>query len=416
MSGSRLNGGRQASAGRRDPPAAPRASPSPLDALSGQRVLLLQGPAGPCFRRLARFLEQRGARLTKVNFNAADDLFFSGPGVIRFRDPFDAWPAFFDRVVREHAIDAIVVFGDTRPLHELAILRSRALGLRAFVLEEGYLRPDFVTVEEGGVGGRSGIPKDPDFYRSLVPTELPPPRPVGNTLAPAALYATLYACAHALGRARYPHYRHHRDIRPLRQAARWVRGGARRVWHGVRDRELDRRLASADFPPFFLVPLQVHLDAAVRDSDFPDVRDFIVTVVESFARHAPQDCVLVVKDHPLDRPYRDYRALLTELSAAHRLGDRLRHVDVIHLPTALARARGTVVINSTVGLSSLFHQTPVKCLGRAVYDMSGLTHQGPLDQFWTSPGAVDGELYLRFRYWLLTNNQINGSVWTELWP
>jgi capsule polysaccharide modification protein KpsS len=123
-----------------------------------------------------------------------------------------------------------------------------------------------------------------------------------------------------------------------------------------------------------------------------------------------------LKDHPLGRPYRDYSALLDELRNAHGLGDRLCYVDVIHLPSALRNARGVVTINSTVGLSSIHHGTPVKCLGTAVYDMPGLTYGGPLDEFWRAPGEVDADLYRKFRWWLRTNNQINGSVWRELWP
>jgi capsule polysaccharide modification protein KpsS len=90
-------------------------------------------------------------------------------------------------------------------------------------------------------------------------------------------------------------------------------------------------------------------------------------------------------------------------------------VDVINLPAALRHARGTVVINSTVGLSSLMHGTPVKCLGRAVYDMPGLTHQGSLADFFAAPSEVDRELHRRFRQWLLENNQLNGSVWSRLY-
>jgi capsule polysaccharide modification protein KpsS len=58
--------------------------------------------------------------------------------------------------------------------------------------------------------------------------------------------------------------------------------------------------------------------------------------------------------------------------------------------------------------------TPTKCLGEAIYDIPGLTHQGTLAQFWQNPGTVDRELYARFRYYLRTTNQLNGSVWTDL--
>jgi hypothetical protein len=94
--------------------------------------------------------------------------------------------------------------------------------------------------------------------------------------------------------------------------------------------------------------------------------------------------------------------------------DRLFYVDVINLPAALRGAKGTVVINSTVGLSSLTHGTPVKCMGNAIYDIRGLTHQGSLDDFFRNPSPVDRALYKRFRQWLREENQLNGSVWSRL--
>ncbi|HEX9622548.1 MAG TPA: hypothetical protein VF989_20535, partial [Polyangiaceae bacterium] len=36
------------------------------------------------------------------------------------------------------------------------------------------------------------------------------------------------------------------------------------------------------------------------------------------------------------------------------------------------------------------------------------------DEFWKAPGKVDRDLFERFRYFLRTTNQINGSVWTDL--
>src|SRR5207253_3330067 len=44
------------------------------EALRGKRVLLLQGPVGPFFRRLAARLRAAGAEVHKVNFNGGDGL------------------------------------------------------------------------------------------------------------------------------------------------------------------------------------------------------------------------------------------------------------------------------------------------------------------------------------------------------
>ena len=383
--------------------------------LRGRHLLLLQGPAGPFLARVAKQLRSAGARVTKVNFNGGEDLYFRGPEVVHFRGPLEEWPAFFERLVREQGIHGILLFGDCRPIHRAAIERARALTLDVFVLEEGYLRPDYVTLERGGVNGNSTIPRDPDFYARLELSPEPPHRRVEHAFAKSALHTICYATATAVLSRRYPHYRHHRDIRPLAQAKLWAHGAGQRVAHTLRDRELSRRLESNAFGPYFFVPLQVHLDSQLSHSRYRTIHDFIREVVAEFARHAPPECSLLLKLHPMDRAYCDYSETVEDLRREHGLGSRLVYADVINLPAALRHARGTVVINSTVGLSSLTHGTPVKCLGRAIYDIPGLTHQGSLADFFRAPSPVDRALYKRFRSWLLQHNQLNGSVWSRLY-
>jgi capsule polysaccharide modification protein KpsS len=377
-------------------------------------LLLLQGPAGPFFARVAAQLRAAGAQVTKVNFNGGEDLYYRGPEVVSFRRPLAEWPAFFEQLVRERGIDGVVLFGDCRPLHRAAIARAERLGVEIFVFEEGYLRPDFVTFERGGVNGHSSIPRDPSHFSGVETKAEEPNQPVKHAFIKSALHTICYASAAALARHRYPHYQHHRDIRPLPQARLWFRGTVRRVLHTLRDRELAAQLERHELPPYFFVPLQVHLDSQLQHSRYANVNEFIREVVETFAEHAPPDHVLLLKLHPMDRPYSDYSAEIEALRAKHHLGPRLLYADVINLPAALRGARGTIVINSTVGLSSLTHGTPVKCLGRAVYDLPGLTHQGSLAEFFTAPAPVDRTLYKGFRHWLLEQNQLNGSVWSRL--
>ena len=297
------------------------------------------------------------------------------------------------------------------------VQRAEALlevGVDVFVFEEGYLRPDFVTLEKGGVNGHSSIPRDASHYDTVQLAHEPPHRPIKHAFIKSALHTICYASAAALARDRYPHYRHHRDIRPVAQARLWFRGTVRRATHTLRDRKLARRLEGPEMPPYFFVPLQVHLDSQLSHSPYASINDFIREVVRAFAEHAPADHLLLFKLHPMDRPYSDYSADIEALRLEHGLGERLLYADVINLPAALRGARGTIVINSTVGLSSITHGTPVKCMGKAVYDLPGLTQQGSLDEFFRAPAPVDRALYKRFRQWLLEQNQLNGSVWSRL--
>ena len=80
----------------------------------------------------------------------------------------------------------------------------------------------------------------------------------------------------------------------------------------------------------------------------------------------------------------------------------------VHLPTLLKNAIGTVVINSSVGFSSLHHKTPVLCLGKSIYNIEGLTaHNININDFWNLKLKVNYENYLNFRSYLIEKTQIN---------
>src|SRR3978361_1805772 len=90
-----------------------------LAGFKGKRILLLQGPLGPFFSRLASDLEKAGATVWKINFNGGDWL-FAPKRSIPFRGRPDQWPAFFESVLDERNIDTVLLFGDCRPVHRVA--------------------------------------------------------------------------------------------------------------------------------------------------------------------------------------------------------------------------------------------------------------------------------------------------------
>ena len=385
-----------------------------LDELVGRHVGMLQGPNGPFFKKVARALRARGARITKVNLNAADWLFFHGPDALNFRGHLDDFGAYVERLIDERFLDCLMLFGDSRPYHRVAIDVAKARQLDVYVFEEGYLRPNFVTLEKGGVNGNSSLPRSPAFYRKLMPKRLPEPRPVGNVFWWSALWALMNSLALTFLWFCFPRYRHHRNVNFFYQVPIWLRAGIRKAYRWWRDHDALDLLTGKLSGHYFLVPLQVASDSQIRHSQFLSVNEFLEKLVHSFAKHAPPATILVVKDHPMGRPYDSYDALLRRLGKRLGISNRILQVDCVHLPTLLRHARGTIVINSTVGLSSILHGTPTKCLGKAIYNMPGLTHQGPLSAFLRDPGQVDERLYRRFHWYVRTTTQLPGSVWTDL--
>lgn len=377
-------------------------------------ALLLQGPAGPFMRRFGEELRAAGIRTTKINFHAGDVLFYPRPDAIAFRGRPDEWPAFVRGIMTERQIDAIFLFGDCRAHHRTAIEIAREMNIAVWVFEEGYLRPDWITLELDGVNGHSNMPRDPDFYRSTRLPNPPPARATGNSFGVMSLYSTLNALAFTHLNHGFPHYRHHRNLNAWFHTFSWVRGAVRKQLFLQREAPILKRLEGALANRYFIVALQVHCDFQLTHSKYSDVTEFIHEVVSSFAANGLPDDVLVIKHHPMDRPFREYGPLIRQLADEHGLGDRLIYVHDLHLPTLLKHAKGTLTINSTTALQSMHHGTPVKAMGTAIYDMPGLTFQGDLASFFRDPGTVEETLYENFRRWLLWQNQRNGNFYVRL--
>ncbi|MBN2670722.1 MAG: capsular biosynthesis protein, partial [Deltaproteobacteria bacterium] len=229
-----------------------------------------------------------------------------------------------------------------------------------------------------------------------------------------SLYTIIYYVATALTVWRYPNYVHHRTSSVTHHAACWVRGFFRKIFYSIREKRFINELTGVWSNKYFLFPLQVHNDFQFKHAKYETIEDCIEEVFDSFSREAPKDNMLVIKHHPADRPYKNYTGLIHKLATKYQMQDRVLYIHDLHLPTLLQHARGTILMNSTVGLSSIHHQTAVKVLGNSIYKIDGLTHNGTMSEFWNSPGEPDMTLYHHFRGWIEHNNQFNGNFSKKL--
>ena len=386
-----------------------------IKSFSGKHVLLLQGPLGPFFRRLGRDLEEGGARVSKINFNGGDWLFYP-LGSVAYRGRMEDWPEYLSRTLTEWKIDVVLMCGDCRPIHRYVRQQTERLDIELGVFEEGYLRPNYITLEQSGANDYSSLPRSADFYLKQSEDDVTKPLQVGKVFWHAALWAVLYYIASSLLRPLFPHYQHHRCL-AVREAFPWVRGLWRKCYYHVKERAVWGRLEKECSGRFFLVPLQVYHDSQIHmHSDYADVEAFIRCVVSDFAKNAEAGTYLVIKHHPMDRAYRDYTALCAQLAEYHGIKERLCYVHDLHLPTAFKHTRGVVVVNSTVGLSALMADVPVKVCGRAMYDIPDIAYQGLLSDFWAdAPNYRPNKQALRgFYTYLLQRTQLNGSLYKRL--
>lgn len=361
---------------------------------------------------LAAAMRERGIKVERINICAGDRIDWPGPAT-NFRGRFGDWPVFFDNFLREHQITDILMFGDCRPYHVTARRIAALRGVRTYVLEEGYLRPHWMTLELDGVNGHSRLTRNKDWVieeaKKLPPEPYLPPitamfrRRVRDT-------ARHYIAVH-VGRLAFPHYRTHRQGSPLMEAAGW---GWKYITRRSRERLTSKVVKRLEGRTFFLFPLQLSGDYQIRShSPFPDMQAAAAYVIESFARHAPEDAHLLIKAHPFDTTLTNWRRFIAR--RARRLGilDRVDYLDGGALDQLAADSAGMVCVNSTSATFALAAGRPVCTLGEAIYKVPGLTFDRHLDEFWSDPVPPQPGLYGAFRRVLVDRCLVRGGLASE---
>lgn len=378
--------------------------------------LFLQGLATPFWLRLAREIEARGHGVHRIILNGGDRIFWPRPGAVSFRGRFSDWRQFLGGFLHESGISDIVLFGDCRPYHRVAIEIARSRGIAVHVFEEGYFRPEWITLERGGTNAFSSLPRTAESVFAEAagigsnPTH---PEHVGGGFAKRVFWEIQNQTAMMLLAPFYPHYQRHRTKHPLVEMSGWIK----RFFKGPYERHymarLSRYLQETD-RPYYLLPLQLEADYQIRKhSQFDSMVHGMEVVLDSFARNAPAEALLVIKLHPLNNGLVNFRKHAKRIAARLGLQDRFVVMDGGHLPSLLAKCEGVVVVNSTTGFSALHRGKPMKVLGNAIFDIPGLTFQGALDDFWQSEARPDMELFAAFRKVVMARAQVHGSFFTS---
>ena len=378
---------------------------------SARVFLFLQGPSSPLFVEIARILQAAGSRSIRINLNAGDWLSWGWRNAFNYRGDFAGWRDYVRRRIEAENVTDLILHGEERPYHRVAIDEARRLGVCVNVVEMGYLRPDWVTLERDGLSSNSHFPADPAYIVQAAANLRKPdwtPR-FSQTFRAEALYDLVYYLPTVFLWFLYPGYRRHGLYHPLMEYAGWVR---RLPFGGRRAREAEDVIGQVigNDRRFFVYPLQLQTDYQLRShSPFHRQEDAIRLILRSFAANATPDAHLVVKLHPLDCGLVDWKAYIARLSTSSGLSGRIHVIDGGSLDKLIAASQGMVTVNSTAALSALQAGKPVKALGTAVYDIEGLVDQQPLDRFWQDPSAPSAELSDAFFRLLAASVQVRGN-------
>ncbi|MGM0585143.1 MAG: capsule biosynthesis protein [Pseudomonadota bacterium] len=381
-----------------------------------RRVLFLQGPPTGFWRELAGAFEAAGHETRRVNLSTADWLAWRRPGAANYRGRLGGWRRWIGRFLEREGVTDVLYYADRLPYHVIAGEEAEARGIPAFAVEFGYLRPDWLTLERRGMGAFSRFPADPQAVRRIARQVPPPPRGgprYPHSFAQEACCEVLFNLANALFCWPYPFFEMDKRHHPLLDYPSWIprllasRRRAREAEAVVRD-------CAGGAWPYHLVALQLEQDYQIRDNaPYGSLSEAIGEVVASFARHAPEGQRLIFKMHPLDNGLEGWPRVVARAAARHGVAERVACIDGGDLETLMRHAQGVITVNSTVGLHAVQAGAPAIALGAAVYDMPGLTHQGPLSRFWSAPERPDAALVADLVRALAATIQVKGSFYNR---
>lgn len=382
----------------------------------GRRFLFLQGPISPFFAEVAKGLAERGHAVFRINLSLGDRLSWRGvpgaPEAADFTGRPAEWPGYIARFLDLHRITDLVLLGEQRDYHRAAIRAAAQRAVAVTVTDFGYFRPDWITLERDAMGGDSHFPRDPAAIRALA-AGLPPADLEERLKDDFRRQATWDVAYHLANLLPWPfrHYRSHQLHHPLMTyagiALRLLR---RKAEHA----EGARALAQVAGHPHWIFAMQMETDFSIRAySTYADMDTPLAETFASFAGHAPADGRLIVKVHPLDPCLKGWSRRIRAIAERAGVAERVHVAHHGALDAMLGSAHGMVTVNSTVGLRGIVLGRPVKALGRAVWDVPGLAHQGPLDAFWTEAVPPDPALREDFLAALQATTQLRGVFYAD---
>lgn len=384
-----------------------------LSAGNEQRhFLLLQMPCGSFGRQLHRTLRTTGHRCTRIAINGGDLIGGFRERTIAYFRSFADWPSWITNFASAEGITDLICYGDCRPYHRAAIAALKPLGIRIHVLEEGYLRPNWITCEPDGVNGFSAL-AGIDLDRVPALPHPPEERMLKGTNIRYCLAGIGYYFWTFMLVVLFPRYELHRDLEIVGEASLWLRRLAAWPQRRRRTARALKAIAALD-KPVHLVLLQLNGDSQIKvHSDFTSTRHFVEYCIAEFKAGGTQDSLLVFKNHPLDSGVIDLDSVIAEEARRHGLEGRVFFVETGKLVPLIERSISATAINSTACHQALLRRIPTLVLGRAVFNHPQIVSRMRLADFFRMRPVKNKAAYEKLIAVMRYTCQFNGGFYSE---
>lgn len=383
----------------------------------GKNILLLQGPVGPFFSRFTDHLTSCGHNVQHVVFHAGD-YFFSRPKqrVVCFGGG-QKWRQWLTEKLDSKQIDVIIFYGSERPAHKIACELGKLHNVEIISLEEGYIRTGYITVEKFANNSNSPLAgKIPDVSfrpmkkaKDLLETK--------NNMLLIYYYGTLYFNFRGWFSSAKQRELFHRHVPLVVEWGRWIRNIYRKLTTQNKNDIIVHKILNQWSEKYFIIPLQVAADVNLQNAAMGwDTPRLIKQSIISFAKAAPSDMKLVFKVHPMERGHSRIAPLVVKLAKQHNVSDRVIVIDDGSLGEITSQSAGMITINSSSGLSAIFHGVPLLVIGKAIYTNSVLAvcanGEPNFDEFWNSKHVATPEFRKTYLSWIVEKALVPGDYYS----
>ena len=224
---------------------------------SQRHFLFLQGPTNYLFADAAKLLRAQGHIAHRINVCLGDQIFWRGPGVVNFRGRDSQWPHFIGAFLDQHGITDVVLLGEKRDFHRVAIEAAKERYITVTVTDFGYIRPDWVIVELNGMNADSIFPREPDAIMALANGLPAIDRRVRyrDSFLNQALFDMTFHLSSALFPWTFPHFKRHTLRHPI---PNYLGIGRRLLLSGIAARRARKALEKISSHPgrYYLFAMQ----------------------------------------------------------------------------------------------------------------------------------------------------------------
>ncbi|MCP4178853.1 MAG: capsular biosynthesis protein [bacterium] len=359
-----------------------------IDNSKKKHFLFLQGMASSFFRRVGIHLVENNCRISRINFCIGDWIFWHGNECYNFRGKLSEWDNYIRQFMKDEKVSHIVLVGEQRKYHNTAIKFAKELGIHVIATDFGYLRPDWIAIEEDGMNGNSHIPKNIEEIL------------LSNKDLPKANLKKIYSDSEFNMISRYfiynfttlfdfiffPNYiRSDMAPNPVRGLLFSLKKWIKLYCNKKKTMELTDRIEAGKLK-FFLYAMQLEHDfQIVSYSQYENLLTPLREIMQSYRDSCNKNFSLVIKNHPCDLGIKNWQKIISKLAREYNIEKFVHYVEGgTSLDKFLKHAKGLITVNSTSGLKALQLGCPVITLSSAVYNMEGITYQGKLDDFWSN--------------------------------